>query len=76
MKNSLSLLAASLIGMANKKIFGGKLSSGWSLRKDPWMRGKRTVGHREGIARGAAYNKAMYRCYDRSLNPDWGKNRY
>jgi hypothetical protein len=45
--------------------------------KDIWKTNrwtkKREVGHVEGIAKGAAYNKAMLRLFARSKRPDWGR---
>jgi hypothetical protein len=72
MKNAFAIIAALAVGISHKT-FDPVLPSGWSLRRDPFGRGKRKVGHNEGIAKGASYNKAILRLWARSEKPDWAR---
>ncbi len=53
------------------------LSFDWlldSIRdRNRWSK-KRTVGHSEGIAKGASYNKSILRLIARSKRPDWARS--
>lgn len=64
MKNPLAIMAAIAAGLTG--IF--KLP-----HLAPLTPGKHKVGHNEGIAKGASYNKSVLRCQARSRKPDWGK---
>jgi hypothetical protein len=52
------------------------LSFDWLLDpirdKNRWSK-KRRVGHKEGIAKGASYNKSIVRLIARSKKPDWAR---
>jgi hypothetical protein len=63
MKNPMAIMAAIAAGFVG--ILKGVQKAGHELRRDPWGRGKRKVGHNEGIAKMPGYNKAMLRCQTR-----------
>jgi hypothetical protein len=69
MKNPLAILPLMVAALGG--LFGGTKATGYSLRADPHSRGKRWVGHTEGIAKLAGYNKAMLRCQARSKKQEW-----
>jgi hypothetical protein len=68
MKNPMAIMAAIAVGFMG--ILSGKEKTAWELRRNPFTR-KHKVGHNEGIAKGATYNKAILRCQARSKKPDW-----